>query len=141
MNAERASWLTHRQPAMRSQPGRLVFLDETSVKTTLVRLMGRCPKGERLRGKTPFGRWQTQTFIAGLRLDGLVAPFLVPGAMNGAAFDTDITEMLAPELSPGDVVGLDNLNVHRSPRASQGPEPPSTRAAPGSSSSPATLPT
>lgn len=102
---------------MRDQPGRLVFIDETSVKTNLVRLMGRCPKGERLRGQTPFGRWQTQTFIAGLRLDGLVAPFLVPGAMNGAAFDTYITEVLAPELSPGDVVVLDNLNVHRSPRA------------------------
>ena len=83
----------------------------------MVRRMGRCPKGERLRGRTPFGRWQTRTFIAGRRLDGLVARFLVPGAMNGEAFDTCVAEVLAPEPSPGDVVILDSLNVRRSPGA------------------------
>lgn len=102
---------------MRAEPGRLIFLDETSVKTNLTRLHGRCPKGERLRAHAPFGKWQTQTFIAGLTLEGIVAPFVVQGAMNGAVFDAYVRDQLAPTLDRGDVVVLDNLNVHKSPRA------------------------
>lgn len=102
---------------MRADPTRLIFLDETSVKTNLTRLRGRCPKGERLRAEAPAGQWQTQTFVAGLKLDGLVAPFVLDGAMNGEAFDTYVRTQLAPALSPGDIVVLDNLNVHKSPRA------------------------
>lgn len=102
---------------MRAEPGRLIFLDETSVKTNLIRLRGRCPKGQRLRADAPFGKWQTQTFIAGLKLDGIVAPFVVQGAMNGAAFDTYVRTQLAPAVGAGDIVVLDNLNVHKSPRA------------------------
>jgi len=104
---------------MRRSPGRLIFIDETSVKTNLVRLYGRCPKGDRLRGDTPFGKWQTQTFIAGLKVDGIIAPFVIDGAMNGAAFDAYVRTQLAPAVGPGDVVILDNLSVHKSPRAAQ----------------------
>lgn len=60
-----------------------------------------------------------QTFIAGLRCDALVAPWILPGALNGPAFDTYIQTQLAPILRPGDVVVLDNLNIHKSPRAAQ----------------------
>lgn len=119
MKAARREWHRHRQPFMRRQPERLVFLDETSVKTNMTPLRGRCLRGERLLADAPFGRWHTQTFIAGLRLDGLVAPWTLDGAMNGAAFDTYIETQLAPTLTRGDVVILDNLNVHKSPRAAQ----------------------
>lgn len=67
----------------------------------------------------PFGKWHTQTFIAGLRSDGLVAPWVVDGAMDGSAFDVYVRTQLAPTLKPGDVVILDNLNVHKSPRAAK----------------------
>lgn len=67
----------------------------------------------------PFGKWHTQTFIAGLRCDGLVAPWIVDGAMNGTAFDAYVSTQLAPSLTRGDVVILDNLNVHKSPRAAK----------------------
>ena len=113
----RRDWITHRQPRMRQEPHRLVFIDETAVKTNLTRLRGRAPVGERLYGTAPFGKWGTQTFIAGLRCDGLTAPWIVEGAMDGAAFDTYIRTQLAPALEPGDVVICDNLNVHKSPRA------------------------
>lgn len=96
---------------------RLIFVDETSVKTNMCRLRGRSPRGERLKGQVPFGRWSTQTFIAGLRCDGLTAPFLVDGPMDGEAFDVYIATQLSPLLRKGDVVILDNLNVHKSPRA------------------------
>ena len=102
---------------MRRTPERLVFIDETSVKTNLTRLRGRAPVGERLASAAPFGKWRTQTFIAGLTCGELVAPWVIEGAMNGAAFDTYVETQLAPVLAPGTVVILDNLSTHRSPRA------------------------
>jgi transposase len=104
---------------MRRQPARLVFIDETSVKTNMTPLRGRCRRGERLRAQAPFGKWRTQTFVAGLRCHELVAPWIIHGAMDGAAFDTYVRTQLAPALEPGDVVILDNLNVHKSPRAAK----------------------
>ena len=52
------------------KPHRLVFIDETSTNTKMTRLRGRAPCGERLKAPAPFGRWGTQTFIAGLRIGG-----------------------------------------------------------------------
>jgi len=115
----RREWCERRQPFMRRQPGRLVFLDETSVKTNMTPLRGRSLKGERLIAIAPFGKWRTQTFVAGLRCDELVAPWIIEGAMDGPTFDIYIRTQLAPTLSKGDVVILDNLNVHKSPRAAK----------------------
>jgi transposase len=119
VKAARQDWTERRQPFMRRQPARLIFLDETSVKTNMTPLRGRSLRGERLRADTPFGKWRTQTFLAGLRCDALIAPWIIEGAMDGAAFDTYVSTQLAPHLEPGDVVILDNLNVHKSPRAAQ----------------------
>lgn len=102
---------------MRRMPERLVFIDETSVKTNLTRLRGRSPKGERLTGAAPFGKWRTQTFISGLTQDGLIAPWVIEGAMNGDAFATYVETQLAPALAPGTAVILDNLTTHRNERA------------------------
>lgn len=114
---ERDEWYKHRQPAMQESPGRLVFVDETSVKTNMTPLRGRSKRGARLQADAPFGKWNTQTFIAGLRCDAITAPFVVDGAMDGDKFDTYVRTQLAPTLKPGDVVIWDNLNVHKSPRA------------------------
>jgi len=102
---------------MREELHRLVFIDETAVKTNLTRLRGRAPVGERLYGSAPFGRWRTQTFIAGLSNDALIAPWVIGGAINGPVFDTYIETQLAPLLEPGSIVVLDNLSTHKSPRA------------------------
>ena len=83
----------------------------------MTRLRGRCAKGERLHSKAPFGHWKTQTLIAGLRHDGLVAPFVIDAPMNRVIFDTYIETQLAPTLKPGDVVIMDNLAAHKSPVA------------------------
>lgn len=104
---------------MRTEPHRLVFLDETSVKTNLTRLRGRALVGERLYGAAPFGKWRTQTFIAGLTSGELIAPWVIEGAMNRSAFEAYIETQLAPLLSPGTVVILDNLSTHKSPRAAE----------------------
>lgn len=104
---------------MRLEPHRLVFVDETSVNTRMVRLRGRSLRGQRLRADAPFGHWGTQTFIAGLRTDGLTAPWIIDKAINRVAFDTWIETQLAPTLSKGDVVILDNLAVHKSAKAAE----------------------
>ncbi len=115
----RREWIDHRQPRMRLQPARLVFIDETAVTTKMTRSRGRSLRGHRLVADAPFGHWRTQTFIAGLRCAELTAPWVLDGAMNREAFDLYIETQLAPTLAPGDVVILDNLAAHKSQRAAQ----------------------
>jgi transposase len=91
----------------------LVFLDETAISTNMVRTRGRCPRGERLVDYAPHGHWQTITFIAGLRHNELVAPFVIEGAMNGETFLAYIEQCLAPTLHSGDIVIMDNVPTHK----------------------------
>jgi len=115
----REHWHTRRQPRMRQEPHRLVFLDETGASTKMTRLRGRCLKGQRLSAKAPFGHWLTQTFVAGLRYSGLTAPWVIDGPMTRKIFETYVETQLAPTLSKGDVVILDNLPAHKSERAAE----------------------
>ena len=62
-----------------------MFIDETGAKTNMARLRGRSPRGARLEAAVPWGHWKTTTFVAGLRVDGLSAPMVLDGAMDGAA--------------------------------------------------------
>jgi transposase len=91
----------------------LVFLDETAITTNMVRTRGRCPRGDRLVGYAPHGHWKTITFIAGLRHDQMVAPFVIEGAMNGETFLAYIEQCLAPTLQSGDIVIMDNVATHK----------------------------
>jgi transposase len=113
----RDEWKAHRQPLMREEVHRLIFLDETGTTTKMTRLRGRARRGARLKADAPFGHWATQTFIAGLRCDGLTAPWVINCPMNREIFDTYVETQLAPTLQPGDVVILDNLSSHKSPKA------------------------
>ena len=92
---------------------RLVFIDETAVTTKMVRHYGRCPRGERLVAKVPHGHWKMMTFVAGLRIDGIAAPYVIDGAMDGVTFVTYIKQVLAPTLENGDIVFMDNLRTHK----------------------------
>jgi transposase len=92
---------------------RLVFLDETAVNTKMVRRSGRSPRGERLVGREPHGHWTTITFVAGLRHDRMVAPFVLDGAMNGDVFRAYIEQSLVPTLKRKDIVIMDNLATHK----------------------------
>jgi len=95
------------------KPARLVFIDETWIKTNMTRLRGRAPKGERLVAATPHGHWKTSTFIAGLRDNALTAPAIFDGAINGELFLAYVEQVLAPTLSEGDIVIMDNLGSHK----------------------------
>jgi hypothetical protein len=115
--AARLAAKAHRQPLMRENSHRPVFLDETGTTTKMTRLRGRAPRGTRLKADAPFGHWSTQTFIAGLRCDGLIAPWVIDHPMNRETFDTWVETRLAPTLHKGNVVILDNLASHRSAKA------------------------
>lgn len=99
---------------MRRTRQRLIFIDETGTTTKMARLRGRALRGSRLNSKVPFGHWGTQTFVAGLRCDGLIVPWVVDAPMNRVIFETYVETQLAPALKPGDVVILDNLSSHKS---------------------------
>ena len=94
-------------------PECLVFVDETWASTAMTRARGRSASGVRLTMPVPHGHWKTTTFVAALRADGLTAPTVVDGAINGELFEAYIRQQLAPTLRPGDVVVMDNLSVHK----------------------------
>ena len=81
-----------------------MFIDETWASTNMARRHGRAPRGERLRMGVPHGHWRTTTFVAGLRSDGLVAPFVLDGPINREAFELYVDRVLLPDQRPGDVV-------------------------------------
>src|SRR4249920_2030225 len=67
------------------------------------RPFGRAPRGERVIGRVPFGAWKTVTFVAALRHDGMTAPMMITGAMNGEAFVAYVEQCLVPTLKRGDI--------------------------------------
>jgi transposase len=93
-------------------PARLVFIDETAVSTNMVKLWGRAERGLRLVGHAPFGTWKTITFVAALRHNKMVAPFVIEGAMTGEMFLAYIEKVLVPTLRRNDIVMMDNLRAH-----------------------------
>ena len=107
---KRRRWKAHQH---RVDPRRLVFLDETWVKTNMAPLRGWGPKGMRLAASVPYGHWMTMTFIAALRHDRVAAPCVLDGPINGALFTAYVEQFLAPTLARGDIVILDNLGSHK----------------------------
>lgn len=108
--AARSAWRTE-QGAL--PVARLVFVDETWAATNMTRRFGRSPRGVRCIGRVPHGHWHTTTFVGALRAQGLIAPLVLDGAINGAAFRAWVEQCLAPVLRAGDVVVMDNLGAHK----------------------------
>jgi transposase len=107
---KRARW---RRYQGRVDPERFVFVDETWAKTNMTRTHGRALRGQRLIGRVPHGRWTTMTFLAGLRADGIVAPCVIDGPINGPIFLAWVVQFLVPTLHVGDIVVFDNLGSHK----------------------------
>ncbi|WP_157100640.1 IS630 family transposase [Rhodoplanes sp. Z2-YC6860] len=94
-------------------PRRLVFIDETWIKTSMAPLRGWGRKGDRLRAYAPHGHWRTLTFLGALRHDGLTAPCVFDGPINGECFRAYVQQQLVPALKAGDIVVMDNLGSHK----------------------------
>jgi transposase len=97
-------------------PGRLVFVDECSTNIALTRLYARAPRGERAYGKAPRNWGKNITLISSLSSEGIGAAMSVEGATDGAAFETYVKHFLAPTLRRGQIVVMDNLQVHKMKR-------------------------
>jgi transposase len=82
----------------------------------MTRLRGRAPIGERLIDKTPHGHWKTSTLIGALDAGRMRCSMVVNGPVNADVFAAFVDQVLAPELKPGDIVVMDNLSSHKSPR-------------------------
>ena len=109
MARRRQAWFDA-QPDL--DPAHLVFIDETGVSTRMTRLRGRAPRGQRCRMGVPHGHWKTTTFVGALRLEGMTAPMVLDGSMDGAAFLAYVGQVVALTLRRGDVVIMDNLPAH-----------------------------
>ena len=90
-----------------------MFIDETGASTNMARRHGRALRGERLVMAVPHGHWKTTTFVAGLRHDRIDAPCVIDGPMNGELFLAYVEQFLAPTLTAGDIVVMDNLPAHK----------------------------
>ena len=90
---------------------RLVFVDETWVKTNMAPLRGWGPRSRRLQATVPYGHWKTMTFVAALCR--ISAPWIIDGPINGELFTIYAEQVLAPILAKGDIVILDNLGSHK----------------------------
>jgi transposase len=99
--------------------GRLIFLDETWTSTAMTRRYAWADIGARALGHAPNGHWKTTTFLAGLTTEGVIAPFVLDGPINGECFLAYVEQILAPELRKGDVVILDNLSSHKGDAAAR----------------------
>jgi transposase len=98
-------------------PERLVFLDESGLKTNMTRLYGRAYKGARCHDIAPCGHWEAVTILSSVRLDGTTESILFEGAVDRKMFDEYVKQILAPQLRPGDILIMDNLKVHKSATA------------------------
>lgn len=110
MKAAREAWFQG-QPDL--DPRKLIFIDETGTSTKMARLRGRAKRGHRCLAAIPHGHWKTTTFTAGLSLNGILAPMVLDGPMNGEAFLAYIRQVLVPVLRKGDIVIMDNLPAHK----------------------------
>jgi transposase len=94
----------------------LIFVDESGTQTTMTPRDSRAPRGERAHGSAPRNHEKNTTLVACLSLTGLGAAMTLEGALDGDAFAAYLEEFLLPTLTPGRIVVLDNLSVHKDKR-------------------------
>ena len=108
---ERANWAERIKGI---DPGRFVFLDETSVNCGMTRLYARAPKNERVYDYVPDVRFRRTSVISTMRLNGGSVPFMFKGTLDGGLFIGYIEHFLAPTLKEGDILVLDSASAHKS---------------------------
>jgi transposase len=110
-NNYKRGWFRRRVSGI--DPNRLIFIDEAAVNTAMTRRFGRAAPGERVVESVPRNYGEQTSMISAIGLRGLIATMTLEGAVDTLAFNAYINEVLGPKLDKGDVVVLDNLNVHK----------------------------
>jgi transposase len=112
----RAEW---REQCTRLDATKLVVIDECGTHIGLTPLFGRAPRGKRAYGKVPRNRGRNLTQIAALTWGGMGESMLIEGSANTVAFEQYIEKVLAPALTAGQIVLMDNLAAHKSVRVEE----------------------
>lgn len=95
----------------------LIFLDEFGINLTMTRTYARAPQGQRAYATEPFKEGSNISVISALGLQGIRAPFMIEGAINGEIFECYVRQLLVPCLRPGQEVWMDNVKFHHSVKA------------------------
>jgi transposase len=91
----------------------LQCIDESGVTLAMTRRYGRAPRGERIRDAVPQNYGPNVTMLGALSIQGIEAVMTVDGATDADVFLAYVEHVLAPTLSPGDIVVMDNLRAHK----------------------------
>lgn len=91
----------------------MIYLDESGVTTSMTRLYGRSPRGQRIHEAAPGGQWKILTILGALSLRGMIATMTIEAATDADIFLAYVEQVLCPALRPGDVVVMDNLSSHK----------------------------
>ena len=91
-------------------------MDESSTNVRMVALRARAPKGERAFGKAPKNWEKNVTLISSISSDGMGPSMSIEGSADGEAFALYVERFLCPNLKDGQVVVMDNLQVHKTKR-------------------------
>ncbi len=96
-----------------------MIVDETGSNLNMTPRYARAPRGTRAVGSVPRNTPPNTTLIAAMGTAGMDAAMVLDGAIDTAAFEAYVRQFLVPTLRPGQVVVLDNLSAHKSPRVRQ----------------------
>ena len=110
MQKERKEWQEN-QPNLDTPKMR--FLDETGTNCAMTRLYGRAPTNERVDDYVPDVRFERTSLIVAVGLSGVSAPLMFKGTLNGDLFEFYVTNILAPTLTPGEIILMDSCSAHK----------------------------
>ena len=91
-------------------------MDESSTNVRMVPLRARAPRGQRAFGKAPKNWDKNVTLISSISLEGMGPSMSIEGSADGEAFALYIENFLCPALGEGQIVVMDNLQVHKMKR-------------------------
>ena len=103
----------YREQIKQLDANQIVVVDECGSNIALTPLYARAPKGKRAYGSVPRNRGKNLTLIAALSRQGMAASMMLEGAANGSAFEIYVEQILAPSLTAGQIVVMDNLSIHK----------------------------
>jgi transposase len=110
---DEAARRAYREQIKQLDAKQVVVVDECGSNIALTPLYARAPKGQRAYGSVPRNRGKNMTLIAALSVQGMTASMILDGSANSAAFEVYMEQILAPSLTTGQIVVMDNLSIHK----------------------------
>ena len=107
----RAAWRV--MVARKTEPKRLVFVDEMGTNTSLSPLRAWSRRGERARSAVPRNRGKNTTLLSSMSVEGMGPSLAITGPVDTRVFEAYLKQVLLPKLNPGRIVVMDNLSSHR----------------------------